>query len=80
MIEELKNDDIIEKVGGRFKLAALMQKRWLELMQGSRAMVDLPSGNELEIIAQEIMTGKIAAKMYEPSPSDEESSAGDDTE
>ena len=80
MIEELKNDDIIEKVGGRFKLAALMQKRWLELMQGSRAMVDLPSGNELEIIAREIMTGKITAKMHEPSPSDEESSAGDDTE
>jgi len=80
MIEELKNDDIIEKVGGRFKLAALMQKRWLELMQGSRPMVDLPSGNELEIIAQEIITGKIAAKMYEPSPSDEESSTGDDTE
>ncbi len=80
MIEELKNDDIIDKVGGRFKLAALMQKRWLELMQGSRPMVDLPGGNELEIIAREIMSGKIVAKMHDPSSSDEESSAGDDTE
>lgn len=80
MIEELRNDDIIDKVGGRFKLAALMQKRWLELMQGSRPMVDLPGGNELEIIAREIMSGKIVAKMHDPSSSDEESSAGDDTE
>jgi len=88
MIEELKNDDIVDKVGGRFKdkvggrfkLAALMQKRWLELMQGSRPMVDLPGGNELEIIAREIMSGKIVAKMHDPSSSDEESSAGDDTE
>jgi DNA-directed RNA polymerase subunit omega len=42
MIEALKNDEIIQKVGGRFKLAALMQKRWVELMQGSRPMVDAP--------------------------------------
>ena len=80
MIEELKNDDIVDKVGGRFKLAALMQKRWLELMQGSRPMVDHEGLNELEIIAREIMSGKIVAKMHDPSSSDEESSAGDDTE
>ena len=80
MIEELRNDDIIDKVGGRFKLAALMQKRWLELMQGSRPMVDHEGLNELEIIAREIVTGKIAAKVHDPSSSDEESSAGDDTE
>ncbi len=79
MIEELKNDDIIDKVGGRFKLAALMQKRWLELMQGSRPMVDHEGLNELEIIAREIVTGKITAKLYDPSTSDEESSAGDDS-
>ena len=80
MIEELKNDDIVDKVGGRFKLAALMQKRWLELMQGSRPMVDHEGLNELEIIAREIMSGKIVAKVHDPSSSDEESSAGDDTE
>ena len=80
MIEELKNDDIIEKVGGRFKLAALMQKRWLELMQGSRPMVDLPEGNELEIIAQEIISEKIASKLREPGSSTEESESGDDND
>jgi len=80
MIEELKNDDIIEKVGGRFKLAALMQKRWLELMQGSRPMVDHEGRSELDVIAQEIVENKIAAKVYEPHSADEESSAGDDAE
>ena len=34
MIEELKSQDIINKVGGRFKLSALVQKRMLELMEG----------------------------------------------
>ena len=43
MIELLKNDDIIEKVGGRFKLTSLIQKRWLELMRGARPLVD-PAG------------------------------------
>ena len=80
MIEELRNDDIIDKVGGRFKLAALMQKRWLELMQGSRPMVDHEGLNELEIIAREIMTEKIVAKVHDPSSSAEESSSGDDSE
>ena len=60
MIEQLKSDEIIDKVGGRFKLTSLIQKRWLELMRGeSRPMVD-PAGKQLmEIVVQEIMEGKI---------------------
>lgn len=61
MIEMLKNDDVINKVGGRFKLTALMQKRWVELMQGARPTVDPTGKTTLEIIAEEIMEGKIAA-------------------
>ena len=61
MIDALKNDDIINKVGGRFKLTALMQKRWVELMQGARPMVDPAGKTELEVIAQEILEGKIVA-------------------
>jgi len=80
MIEELKNDDIIKKAGGRFKLAALMQRRWLELMQGSRPMVEIEEPNELDIIAEEIMTDKIAARDPKASSSSEESSSGDDSE
>lgn len=60
MIEALKSDEITRKVGGAFKLTALMQKRWIELMQGSRPMVDPEGKTPLEIIAQEILEGKLA--------------------
>ncbi len=39
LIEELKSMDIVNKVGGRFKLSALIQKRMLELMEGSRPLL-----------------------------------------
>ncbi|MBP7747279.1 MAG: DNA-directed RNA polymerase subunit omega [Phycisphaerae bacterium] len=60
MIELLKNDDIIEKVGGRFKLTSLIQKRWLELMRGARPMVEPGGKTEMEIVMEEILQGKIA--------------------
>ncbi len=68
MIEELKDDTIMKKVGGRFKLAALMQKRWLELMQGARPLVEAGDKTELDIIAQEILEGKITAELGEAPP------------
>ena len=60
MIEALKNDDIIDKVGGRFKLTSLIQKRWLELMRGARPMVETEGRTEIEIIIEEILQGKLA--------------------
>ena len=61
MIERLRQDDIIEKVGGRFKLTSLIQKRWLELMRGARPLIEHTAGRtEMEIIMEEIMAGKIA--------------------
>jgi DNA-directed RNA polymerase subunit omega len=61
MIERLRQDDIIEKVGGRFKLTSLIQKRWLELMRGARPLIENTRGRtEMEIIMEEIMAGKIA--------------------
>ena len=59
MIELLKNDDIIEKVGGRFKLTSLIQKRWLELMRGARPLVDPAGKTEMEIVMEEILEDKI---------------------
>ena len=41
MIEALKSDHIVAKIGGRFKLTALIQKRMLELMDGARPLVDI---------------------------------------
>jgi DNA-directed RNA polymerase subunit omega len=59
MIEALKHDDLAEKVGGQFKLAALIQKRWLELLQGARPMVEPEGRTEMEIVIQEILEDKI---------------------
>jgi DNA-directed RNA polymerase subunit omega len=60
MIENLRHDDIIEKVGGRFKLTSLIQKRWLELMRGARPLIDNTAGKtEMEIIMEEIIQDKI---------------------
>lgn len=67
MIEPLKDDTIINMVGGRFKLTALIQKRWVELMQGARPTVDPGNMSDLEIIVQEILQGKITADFSEPS-------------
>lgn len=61
MIEELKSTDIVKKVGGRFRLASLMQKRMLELMQGARPLIEDTEGmTRMEIVVQEIVQDKIA--------------------
>lgn len=60
MIEELKNTEIVNKVGGRFKLSALIQKRMLELMEGGRPLIDDTEGKTaMEIVIQEIKQNKI---------------------
>ena len=60
MIEALKSEEIVKKVGGRFKLTALIQKRIVELMQGSRPLVDRKRGmTDMEVAIQEILEDKI---------------------
>ena len=60
MIEALKSDEIVNKVGGRFKLTALIQKRMLELMDGARPLVERGDLTDLEVVIQEILQDKIA--------------------
>lgn len=59
MIEALRHDDIIEKVGGRFKLTSLIQRRWLELMRGARPLVDTAGKTPMEVVIEEILQDKI---------------------
>jgi DNA-directed RNA polymerase subunit omega len=59
MLEELKEEEIVNKVGGRFKLSTLIQKRLVQLNRGSRPLVDNPSQNKMEIVLQEILQDKI---------------------
>ncbi|MHC4637287.1 MAG: DNA-directed RNA polymerase subunit omega [Planctomycetota bacterium] len=61
MIELLKSTEVVEKVGGRFKLTALIQKRLTELLQGARPLIEDTKGKtQLEILIEEIMQDKIA--------------------
>ena len=60
MIEDLKNVEIVNKIGGRFKLSALIQKRMLEIMQGSRPLIEDTEGKTvMEIVVEEIKNDKI---------------------
>ena len=59
MLDELKEEFIVNKVGGRFKLSTLIQKRLVQLNKGSRALVDLNTTDKMKIVLQEIMQDKI---------------------
>jgi DNA-directed RNA polymerase subunit omega len=59
MLDELKEEEIVNKVGGRFKLSTLMQKRLVALNAGARPLVDVGTDDKLEIIVQEILQDKI---------------------
>ena len=74
MIEALRHDEIVEKVGGRFKLAALIQHRWLQLLQGARPMIETKGLTEMEVIIEEILQGKIEMTLPDDEPEDAEES------
>jgi len=59
MIEALKSDEIVKKVGGRFRLTALIQRRLGELIDGARPLVERNGMSDLEVVVQEIMQDKI---------------------
>ena len=59
MLEELKEEAIVNKVGGRFKLSTLIQKRLVQLNRGSRPLVDMNSDDRMEVVIQEILQDKI---------------------
>jgi DNA-directed RNA polymerase subunit omega len=53
MHEELKEEAIINKVGGRFKLSRLIQMRMVALNTGARPLVEVRGGDKMTIIIQE---------------------------
>ena len=60
MLDELKEEEIVNKVGGRFKLSTLIQKRMVALNTGAKPLVD-PRGNpdKMAVVIQEILQDKI---------------------
>ncbi|HQX49239.1 MAG TPA: DNA-directed RNA polymerase subunit omega [Planctomycetaceae bacterium] len=59
MLDEFREDQIARKVGGRFKLTALIQKRMVALNRGARPLVDLQTKDLMQIVVAEIMGDKI---------------------
>ncbi len=60
MIEALKDDAIVKRCGGNFRLTALVQRRMKEIVDGSRPLVDTKDKNLVQIVVQEILEEKIA--------------------
>lgn len=59
MIDALKEEEIVNKVGGRFKLSTLIQKRLAAINAGARPLVDMKSDNPMEVVVEEILQDKI---------------------
>ena len=59
MIDELRDEALMRKVGGRFKLATLIQKRLIALNRGAKRLVYLPGASNLEVVIQEIVQDKV---------------------
>jgi DNA-directed RNA polymerase subunit omega len=72
MIEALKEDRVINELGGRFKFTALAQARVRELMDGGRPLVERNGRTDFEVAVDEIVQGKISLTL----PEEDEAPAG----
>ena len=52
-------DELDVKVGGRFKLTTLLQKRIRELVAGAPKLVEIRSDNPIDIAIAEVRAGKV---------------------
>lgn len=60
MLDTTLEDQLLQKVGGKLRLTALMQKRLVELKRGSRPLVDVENPKDLQsVVIQEILQDKI---------------------
>lgn len=71
MINALKSEEVVKKVGGQFRLTALVQRRLKELIEGSRPLVEVEGRTLVEVAIEEILADKIAidyerTQMLEP--------------
>ncbi len=70
MIEALKDDTVINALGGRFKFTSLVQHRMRELMDGARPLVERNGRNDFEIAVAEIVDGLITYELSEDAGDD----------
>lgn len=53
-MDEATIDQLARKAGGRFKLAALVMKRRIDMLRGSQALVEEETDNDLYTVLKEI--------------------------
>lgn len=70
LFEKYTREELADKVGGYFKLCALINKRKKELATGMPPFVDIDSDDFDEIIAEEIIQEKIKLKEVAYDPKD----------
>ena len=63
MLDDLKEEAIVNKVGGPFKLSTLIQKRMVALKRGARPLVSVRGGDYLTTVVREILQDKIYLDM-----------------
>lgn len=80
MIEALKDDDLVRRVGGKFRLTSLIQKRWGQLMDGARPLVERRGRSDLEVVVEEIRLERITYEaITHTAPGDQEEPAPEPT-
>jgi DNA-directed RNA polymerase subunit omega len=68
MSRNLMPEYVIQKVGGRFKLSALLQKRMQQLNRGAPRLVDIDTDDPMKIALAELLSGKVALMEGTPEP------------
>ena len=68
MIKALKSDEVVDKVGGRFKLAVLIQKRLVDVTFGAPLLVERGDMTLMEAVVQEVLEGKITLEPRAAAP------------
>ncbi len=75
MIEALRSDDVVNKVGGKFRLTALVQRRLAQLMEGARPLVPRGNMTPMELVIEEIIQDKIVLEEVLDEDGDDEAVA-----
>jgi DNA-directed RNA polymerase subunit K/omega len=64
-MEAQELEQLLNKVGGKYKLVVLYQKRMRELQRGLPRLVLLDTGNQWDVVSKEIMDSKVDLIMGE---------------
>jgi len=77
MLDPLKDESIVQKVGGRFKLSTLIQKRLVQINGGSRPLVDPGVQDKVTVVLKEVDRDKIFLDTTNEGKSDDYQGSGE---